>query len=303
MVLVLNELSYANAQSDNQAKVWYDTFFSLCLGIEKKFKTKVSLKFSMGVNENALHPEYSFMKWLTNQNKEDKSSVLLMLTKEQLIHDYPYYKAYQEEGKGLGFAYENDESLISFESSQNWLVNFIPVVQESLNENADIETEDLNLRNLHNIENSQFHDKFLENRLKTLKILVSSKISTGQELWDNRVELFPNLIFCDSTRDFLFESSKIIFKNLLKKFKEYDSYFADWINGDFDKNALSGNIRLESETRENDFANQLTVFCPDGESRLFTLHCNIGIWGYRVHFFPDTTSRKCIVGYVGKKIV
>ena len=303
MLVVINELSYTDAVSTAQSKSWYDSFFSICLTMEKRFKSKIGLKFSTSPNEVNFHAEYTFMKWLSNQQKEERSSVLSMLTREKLVHNYPSFKAYNIEGKGLGYAFENDESLISFQTSTNWLINFIPTTQESLNDNNDIETEDLNLRNLYALENISFHEKYFLNKIKLQNQSIFSEIDNGTELWKRREDLFPCLKFCDSTKNFLEGMSGEIFKNVFKKFKEYNQYFLDWETGDFDISCLSGNPRPESSTRERDFASQLTLTCPDGKNRLFTMHCNIGIWGYRIHFFPNVDDRKCIIGYVGKKII
>lgn len=304
MVLIINELSYSSSVSENQAKVWYDDFFQVCFKIEKEYKSKLSLKYSISLIQYNFHENYIFMNWLSSQRKEEKSSILSMMTKDGFIHNYPYYKAYGLEGKGLGYAYENNEFLISFKTSDNWTIDEIPVIQEQIiEETLEIETEEFNLRNYYSSENICKHEKYVLVKLKAEKDNVLSGVTAGIDIWSKKDELFPNLIFCDSTEQFIVGSTGNILKNILKKFKEYDTYFSKWNNGDFEKDAISGDVRLESETRINDFNNQLTITCPNGQSKLFTLHCNIGIWGYRIHFYPDSETRKCIIGYVGKKII
>lgn len=304
MIFVVNELSYSQSESVNQAKTWYDNFFQLCIKFEKEYATKLNLKFSTSLIDYNFHQNFIFKQWLSVQKKDEKSSILSMLTKEPIIHEYPYYKAYGIEGKGIGYAFENDEFLISFETSINWTVDYILVLQEQIiEETLEIETDEFNLRNYYFKDNLECHNKYVLTKLSTEKKNVLSGVSSGVDIWNKRNDLFPNLLFCDSTEQFIKSSTGDFLKNILKKFKEYDTYFSKWKDGDFEKESLSGDVRLESETRINKFNNQLTITCPDGRNRLFSLHCNIGIWGFRMHFFPDIDSRKCIIGYVGKKII
>jgi hypothetical protein len=303
MILVINELSYSYTESEGQSKSWYDDFFDMCIEIEKNYKCKLRLKYSLSLQQHNFNESYIFLRWLSSQNREQKTSILSMLTKETFIHDYPYYKAYDAEGKGLGYAYENDELLISFKTSENWTNHYIPVVQEQIaEETLEIEKDEFNLRNFFSKEYLDEHNKYVIIKLEAELNNVFNEVKNGVDIWTKKDDLFPNLIFCDSTEQFIAGASGSIFKNILKKFKEYDIYFSNWNNGEFEKDSLSGDVRLESETRINDFNNRLTITCPDGQNKLFSLHSNIGIWGYRMHFFPDTNTRKCIIGYVGKKI-
>lgn len=303
MVLVINELSYSYTESEGQSKSWYDDFFNLCFEIEKNYNCKLGLKYSLSLKQHNFNDSYVFLKWLNYQNREQKTSILSMLTKEAFIHDYPYYKAYDKEGKGLGYAYENNELLISFKTSENWSNHYIPVVQEQISEDTlEIEKDEFKLRNYFSKENLDEHNKYVLIKLIAERNNVFDSVNNGVDIWTKKNILFPNLIFCDSTQQFIEGSTGSVFKNILKKFKEYEIYFSTWDNGEFEKDALSGDVRLESHSRINDFNNQLTITCPDGQNKLFSLHCNIGIWGYRMHFFPDTDNRKCIIGYVGKKI-
>ncbi|MFH7002116.1 hypothetical protein [Flavobacterium bizetiae] len=304
MVLVINELSYSETESEVQAKVWYDLFFDICFKFEIDYKEKTVLKYSHSIVDNNFNNDFSFHKWLSSQEKDKKSSVLSMLTNGTLIHGYPYYKAYDEEGKGIGYAYENDNLLISFETYDNWKVNYLPIVQEQINEITDeIETDELKIRNCYNLNYSETHNKYIENKLLSAKNKLLTEIHNGKDLWAQKSELFPNLQFCDSTEEYLLKSSGSPFKILLFRFNEFDNYFANWLTGDFDKDSVGGDVRLESDTRIKEFNDELIIRCPDNETRLFSYHCNIGIKGFRLHFVPETTTRKCIIGYIGKKIV
>ena len=306
MMLVLNELSYCGnlVDSEFQAKSLYDKLFNICLGLEKELKTKILFTYSKSLTEEFFHADFPFLKWLGSQNSEEKTSILSMLTNRPFNHDYPYYKVLDKEGKGIGYAHENEELLMSFESEEQWKVNVLDITQELLNEETEvIEINRLQVRNCHDETSKAFHLEFLKEKLKYNDISALAEIITGKLLWTRRVELFPNLLFCDTTEEYIKGISGSVLQNLLQRLNEYEKYFNNWKDGDFDLSVLGGRPRRESETRERNFKNELSIKCPDNLSRFFTLHCNYGFSDLRLHFFPDVNSRKCFIGYIGKKIV
>ena len=227
-----------------------------------------------------------------------------MLTSNTIIHEYPYYKFNDLEGKGIAYAYENDDLLISFISNKIWKNCWLIISQESLTESVEIQKEQLRLRNCFDPDLVKCHYPFIQSRATEINKEIIRDIKTGEDLWNKKGEIFSALIFCESLKESLFHLTieDDLFKNLIKKFTEFQFYFSKWAVGDFDKDALTGNVRLENDTRIREYKNQFLIKCPNNEIRLFSLHCNVGVWGYRMHFFPDTSSRTCIIGYIGKKI-
>lgn len=305
MQLVFNELSYATAASESQAKNWYDELFNICLNLEKKFKTNLILLHSQSPKDYFIYPNYPFIKWIKTLQKDDRSRVLSMLTNAPFIHDYPYYsvKITKKEGKGIGYAYENEEVLISFASEDQWRVSSLVVIMESLSDTGDfIDEEELSIRHCYDSTSTEAHQMFLESKLKKKRENIRKSVSSGVDLWCRKTELFPNLLFCSENQTFIESVSGTYLANLVGRLGDYEEYFSNWTTGDFDISAVTGNARLESETRQTKFNRNLTIICPDGQRRFFNLHCNYGVWGYRIHFFPDSVTRKCIIGYIGKKI-
>lgn len=317
MDLVLNELSHSLEWSDSQAKPIFDTFFAVCLSVAKDAKCKVFIKYSKCKNSNSIFQNDSnFLSWISSQNKEEKSRILSMLTGTPFILEYPYYKFENDYGHGIGYAFENEELLFSFQSDDKWKVNFLDIIQEQLNDNAEIITADEKIRNCHDEASKNFHQEFLSNKILYINDVNLNKIKTeitkGKLLWENRNSLFPHLIFCDSVKDYIQNiQSGDVLQNLISRLYQYEIYFRDWVDGDFEISKVKGKARLESETRINKHQ-ELVVLCPDGENRTFSYHCNYGVKGFRLHFFPyihkeneknDDEIRKCIIGYIGKKIV
>ncbi len=302
MELVLNELSYAVALSESQAKSWYDNLFiEICLKTQKEFKTKLNLQHSLSPKLFQFHESYSFEKWISELEKDDRSIILSMLTSEPFIQNYPYYKFNDEEGMGLGYAFENDGVLISFLSNNFWKSLNLAIVCESLSEDG-IEYEDFEVKNCFDEESVKSHYDHIKKVIDREKKINLNSIISGNELWKKKDNLFPNLIFCESNQGFIESLSGQSLNKILIRLEEFNQYFMSWTNGVFDHTALSGKVRPESSTRETKYNTELTVKCPDGINRFFTLHCNYGVYGYRLHFCPDITSRTCYIGYVGRKI-
>lgn len=303
--LAVNELSYLTTSAKSQAKSWYDIFFGICRKIEKDHKTKVILKCSQDSNigDTSFHPSYPFKEWLKTQTADEMRSIVGMIAQVSKI-DYPYYKVYDMEGHGISYAYENDTLLISLNTHPQWQVNNLSILKEYMNEDtAEIESETKDIYNCFENNCIHVHQRFIRSCISDKKTQQLREITSGEVLWRERKRFFPSLIFCDSVEAQIWNLSGSPIANLRRHLQEFENYFSNWTTGDFDIDSITGEPRLESETRINKFTDRLIITCPDGKNRLFNYHCNWREWGYRMHFYPDHSSRKCIIGYVGKKIV
>jgi len=302
MELALNELSLSKLEHFAQAVILYDTFFECCLKIEEIYKVKVGVSYSNQPQYFSFHPDITFLSWLNSRRTDDRRSILSMLTSEQIVLNYPYYKVINLEGIGIGYAHENNLFCISFSTKEEWKNDYLQVNKIRIEDDSFIE-EQISLENLSNKESLDNHKNLVNQKLERVKNIFAEQIKSGEELWVKREKLFPNLSFCGD----LINSLKYLpggknLNNLLNRLMEMEKYFSGWETGAFDIKGISGDVRLESETRLNNYINDMTFLCPDGIERVFSLHCDYGVWGFRLHFFPDPTSRKCLIGYIGKKI-
>lgn len=303
MILVVNELSYSQTPSSAEAKLWYDTFFNTCISLERNFKNKVTLIYSTSIRNHAFNVTYSFGNWFNALENDLKSSVLAMLTEHPLLHDYPYYKVLGIEGKGIGYAFETEDLLISVKSDKKWEVPTLEVAREMLNEETlELEIDNKSLNHFYDDRSRAVHNYYINKRIRDLQKDKLKEITNGEVLWRKRQLLFPNLIFCDTIENDIKSFSGHSIICLRERLNEFQEYFSQWVDGDFDYTLLNGDVRLESDRRINKFK-QLNIMCPDGKYRLFSYHCNWWQWGYRMHFYPDTKNHNCIIGYIGRKIV
>jgi len=303
MELTFNELSLSTTSHSAQASALYDDFFGCCLILQQTYKENIELHFSEEPHTHIFHPDLSFFSWLKICSRDDQRSILLMLTKTPIVIDYPYYQTTELDGMGLGYAYENDLLLISFSSADKWRQDYLEVRKNWINDEDDLEEETLFLANLTDSNSAARHEKLIIDKVEKGRLMAIKNVSCGEELWLKRKSVFPSLIFCDHLdQSFKQLPGGTIFRNLVNRLQEFEKYFSTWDNGDFDVKAMSGDPRLESKTRVNLYKDKITFLCPDDETRLFQLHCDYGVYGMRMHFFPDTLFRKCFIGYFGKKI-
>lgn len=196
--------------------------------------------------------------------------------------------------------------MISINSHLCWQQNKLTVIKEYLNDDvSQLQTETKDINNCFEENCINVHQDFIKSKLpdKPDPLL---EITSGEILWIERGRFFPSLVFCDQVENQIRYLSGPAIINLRKYLKEFEDYFSKWKGGDFDRNALSGRPRLESVTRLRDYRNELSIACPDGKERTFSLHSNWWGGNSRMHFYPDAEnpdSRKCIIGYIGDKIV
>jgi hypothetical protein len=194
--------------------------------------------------------------------------------------------------QGLSYAYENELLCISIETKQLWNHSIIVPYRVTIDDNdGSVEVKHASNRN-HIFE----HQEWIKKRLKI-------NLNNGLELWNKRKDLFPHLDFCESVEKQLqnLQNSEPIFHQIIRKLEELENASKNWLSGDFKLNSLSSKASPESESRLQKFAKKLTFQCPDGETRLFSLHIRMTPGAWRLHFYP-LKPNQIIIGYVGMKI-
>mgnify|MGYP001611860214 CR=1 FL=1 len=147
-------------------------------------------------------------------------------------------------------------------------------------------------QDIHVTQNKQW----IQERLK-------EEIRDGQELWKRRTELFPSLEFGNSVEKQLCDlqtgNSHLSF--VIRILFELENYCKTWTQGHFDMTHFS-NVSPESEATLNQYSDERTFRCPDGQTRLFSLHFKISLKAWRIYFYLQTPNDKVIVGYIGRHL-
>lgn len=161
-----------------------------------------------------------------------------------------------------------------------------------------------------NVELIQISDSTQINCLVELDtIKKKQEISSGQDLWEHRQELYPNLIFCENVKDQFYENpQKYHIERIMFHLDILQKYFINK-NGEYreqDLKTLGLNVSPESDSVKNNlyFRNLRTFKLPDSRiSAYFSEHIKFNsIFATRMYIMPKAGTDKCYIGYVGKHL-
>lgn len=140
----------------------------------------------------------------------------------------------------------------------------------------------------------------LKDHIEWFRDRLRKEVLDGATLWSKREELFPNLQFCDSVKDQLLNlrAGDAMLTPIEKRLSDLQAYAATWIDGAFDSDQIACKATPESEATLNQYAQERTFTCPDGQDRIFSWHVRLTPLAWRIHFYPSKPGQ-VIVGYVG----
>jgi hypothetical protein len=202
-------------------------------------------------------------------------------------------------GTGSTYAVETESSTISMITNtyfrQNELYGIYVKIDDSLK-----------LHETNEIINNVSAESNLDDIQSNIRKCYFDNISSGQDLWEQREKLFPNLIFCENVKDQLYKDpEKFHIVQILSKLQKIQEYFEHY-DGQYNRKVLGLDARSESETvrTNNSLKNMRKFIKPNGEKEYFFEH--IGFSGKfsagRIHFLPDDSIRKCFIGYIGRHL-
>jgi hypothetical protein len=332
--LILNELSLENPASDKQtARQWMSDFINTIKalhsqGVKVYLRTKDNFKATI-IAYNAYSDPivyYPIGTWLNDKEvgKEERDFILTLATGSPFsknilnpeiegIENNEGLSEFYYEGKvavGLGVAYVLDTLAISFISDICWNTSYIELDQILLSDDDDQEIIDqkVEIRHASRKNNIQYHSEWIQKQIEEDKI--QEDILDGNDIWDRREELFPNLEFCENVARQLqsLDYGTPMLKQVKKKLFKLQNYCQTWTEEDFNLDILPSKATPESQSRLDSLEKKLTFKCPDAEKRIFSLHIRITPGAWRLHFSTELGicsklgTGKIIIGYIGKKI-
>jgi hypothetical protein len=304
--LVFNELCLFNLEDDEyKARELMSNFIqTLREALEQGIQQQLLIHDSFH-NIN-LASSYPIAKWLNDPNVDqvEQDFILSMQFFEfdeifdqnqenELLYACRYYN---NEPKGLVYAYRLKALSVSLKTHELWKNNVISLLQVTNNEDGELLEENIEVRHASSINHVIEHQTWIKNRLQ-------DNINSGLDLWNKIKKIFPHLEFCDSVEKQLqnIKNSHPIFQAIIKKLTEVENASKNWTSGNFDLNSLPSKATPESESRLQKFEKELTFQCPDGEARLFSLHIRMTPGAWRLYFYPLKPT-EIIIGYIAIKI-
>lgn len=307
--MVFNELSLRTPAADipTARKLMSDFINTVrtatTQGIKRVIRTQSDL------NNMLLAPSYPLIRW-RNDNEvqlEERSFFRTLISKEFLIDitdpdiensiNLSDFKHQGEQASGLGHAFLLDALAMSVKSEPKWDCSRLELEVTRLDENGDIVDEIVEV--IHASSSNHVHENhvWIKNRIRT-------KIIDGLDLWNRKEELFPSLEFCEDVGKQMpsLATGNPILRQIIKRLSELEDYCNSCKIGTFNYDNLPCKVSPESETRLQQFENQLTLKCPDGVKRVFSLHVRMTPGAWRLHFSVELGPGKIIIGYIGPKI-
>lgn len=303
--MILNELSIQETISNQEdMKNIISQWLKVCQKIFHE-KGERDFYYTSELMTEELASGYTIHDWLQDSSvlQNEKAFFLTIINRGHLIKesDFPGSELIVgiNEGKkckavGCLAAYESESYVISMDTSVLWQA------QEIVGTYVSLEEDDKQIF----VENCCFEEQLYlieEKEQSRIKLLVSS----GIELWEKRDILYPHLLFCNSVKGQLKETTlSLHIKMIMKRLQLLEDYFKKF-DGVFDKNKVGYNCRRESETVEkNDELRKFRIFkTPYGKEEFFSWHISFaGNFPGRIYFIPDVEHGVGIVGYIGKHL-
>ncbi|HAO22388.1 MAG TPA: hypothetical protein DCQ37_19135 [Desulfobacteraceae bacterium] len=308
MDFIFNELSVKQAEHPEIAKQWMSDLLRLYkTAYQRGFKRLIT---PQNILSEFLAPNYTFSHWLKDVDNDSRSLFITQATHPPFAEDVLEKKAddgsrlfefsYNDKiTKGLGAACLVGSLSVSFDNSPEWDKTSISIRAVYFSdEEEDIIEEDEDVKHSCKLNHLEFLKKWIETVNKP-------PIPNGKILCLKQKEFFPHLVFCKDIEAQIshLHENHAEFIQIKKRLFEINNCCADWQTGMFDIEIMPSKVSPESDSRLKKLKTELTILCPDGTKRLFSLHSRYTPGAGRIYFFPDEKKRIIYIGYIGEKII
>lgn len=311
--MVLNELSLETPVADISTARKLMSELIQTLRQVRKLGVKI-LRTKSDLNYIELTPNYPIASWRNDKivDLEERRFFRSLILKAPFCEDALeeikkkfYWSEVRHQGKlaeGLSFALISASIAISLLSESQWDKDFLELQITELDENEQLTDYSEKIVHASRITHVKQHTEWIKNCIKNK--LFDRQVG-GEVLWEKRQEFFPNLIFCEQVEQQLqnLNTGNPILQQVKKRLLELEKYCQIWQTGAFNPNLLPSKTTPESESRIEQFRQQLTIKCPDGKKRLFSWHLRMTPGAWRLYFSEELEPGKIIIGYIGLKLL
>lgn len=277
--MVLNELSLQTPVADiSTARILMSELIQTLIQA-RKLGVKI-LRTDRDLNYIELTPNYPIASWRNDRevDREERRFFRSLITKvplwsdvtEEIRSKFDLSEVWHQ-GKlaeGLRFALISDYLAISLLSQPQWDTDFLELQLTELDENEELIYQSEQIAHASRSSHVKQHTEWIKNRSENK--LFARQVN-GEALWERRQEFFPNLIFCEQVEQQLqnLNTGDHILQQVKKRLFELEQYCKTWKTGAFNKNLLPSKTTPESDSRIQQFRQELTIKCPDGKKLFF----------------------------------
>jgi hypothetical protein len=310
--IVLNEVSLINAAHDipTSKQLMSDLFDTIveAASVVGRGNLNIEVCTPRDLSALSLAPEYAVGRWLNDRTVDERQRRLFLAiaTKKPYIDDIA--ESSEEEFlfrqmpvKSLGYAFIKEALAVSLRAEPCWDRNHLELEHHRLDEAGGITVELVDVIHASRIVHVQDHSYWIRSSIQAGAQL---SISDGNALWKRREELFPHLLFCSVVETQLQQilSGSLMLKPVIKKLLELERFCKDWLDGPFDYRDIACTISSESSRTLQEYGQERTFLCHDGNTRTFSWHVKLTPNAWRIYFYPSEDERQLIIGYIGRHL-
>lgn len=310
MLLTFNELSVQTTSLSSQ----YDAqqlIFEFATFCQKLNSTNIvdDIVFPSDLYSTSFYNGYGISQWLFDRNVPQQHRQFLKRFLDKYRNSFDRSVTEGEfsvsiDGKslnsiGCAFALERDHTLFSLATHDFWKSNSISGNYSFINQSGEVQNEPRIIDNINTITPGNDVADFQREK-------IIEEISSGQDLWESRHKLYPNLVLCDNVKDQLYQDSeKFHILAVMKRLQHLQNYFSKYHEA-YNPDELGFDARTESESVKTNpkLKNERKFRLPNGTEEYFFDH--IGFTGKykggRIYFLPDCKNQRCYIGYVGQHL-
>ena len=277
--------------------------------VEKVLRTSQQLGETVCLHDFSLYEAY--IKLGKSGYPEERDFLLRLLSKAPLLRDiedrFHACEFLACEGQNLSsedrgplvLCARTDRVAIGFPSAPHWDRDQVTV---SFRELLLDETFEETSKEIDHLARSKHADPICErHRARHLDKILESN-NPVDNLWDNRQEIFPNLIFGQEVKKHLRTSSNQL-GVIVKVLADLEHSARDWKDRGEPAPPWKREVKNESSGVRNDpnLRDERRFSSHDGKPRYFFLHARFGGSG-RIHLRIDPERREVEIGYIGKHL-
>lgn len=203
-------------------------------------------------------------------------------------------------GDSLVLCAISDRIAVSFPSDSVWNSDLIKVDFYELHDDESSEvSEEETFEEIDNLARSNHALPICERHRQSLR----DQITSSAELWNNRKQAFPNLLFGPDVEDHLARLNTGDLGTIVGKLAGLNAAAAEWPEVGGGVPQWKSKVTDESEPLKNHpkLLAERRFRAYDGTRQLFLWHARFGSSG-RVHFRFDPSSYEIEIGYIGKHL-
>lgn len=311
--LVLNDLYVIAADSNDEARIWFNEALGAVAELINQKVCKPVLHSQKDLYTILLTDDYGFSEWLEELDYQDD----LRLLAQQLSTQTPannflktidvkndefcrsefHLKIDQHKVcKALGVALICDGISLSLPSQSQWCEPFIEIEQVLYDKELKIEqTVQHSIRSVAKIEQ-------VDIVVRDWRRSIGEQTQNADELLDRWQASFPYLDLCDEYKNkFLPHLKGETFQSVLRRLRELDDSCHRWTYEEQTEIIYSMDAHSESSATMNkkELADMRLATCPINGKQHFDTHCRIQPKGYSLYWFVDKENKRLTIGYAG----